>query len=451
VRYLGHLRDAWNHLHPDADLAAQEVTVTVPASFDPAARELTAEAAQALGLDHLVLLEEPQAALYSWIHESAGEWRNQVRVGDMILVIDVGGGTTDLSLIAVTEREGSLELTRVAVGDHILLGGDNMDLALAHVFKGKLSAEGKTLDAWQVQALTHGCRQAKETLLMNQEVEAVPVVVPSRGTRLIGGSIRTELTREEVRRTLVEGFFPRSRRARDPPPARARRLTKLGLPYAQDPAVTRHLAAFLGDADRGHRRTCRGSPPWTGKGVAAASCIRRRCCSMGASSRPGVLAERVLDVVNDWLASDGAPPARLLGGVTWTSPWPAGPPTTAMSAGAAGCASAAAPPAPTTSGWRAPCPRCRGWSPRSRPCAWPPSAWRRAPRRRSRPRSSAWWWGSRCASASSAPPCAATIRWGPAGGVVPRGAGGAGGDPGDPARRVPVTPARWSRCACGPR
>ena len=116
--------------------------MTVPASFDPAARELTAEAAQAVGFEHLVLLEEPQAALYSWIHDSQGEWRNQVRVGDMILVVDVGGGTTDLSLIAVTERDGALELTRVAVGDHILLGGDNMDLALAHVVKAKLTAAG---------------------------------------------------------------------------------------------------------------------------------------------------------------------------------------------------------------------------------------------------------------------------------------------------------------------
>ncbi|MEA3278508.1 MAG: Hsp70 family protein, partial [Pseudomonadota bacterium] len=148
VHYLNHIRDAWNHLHPNDDLAGQEVTVTVPASFDPAARELTAEAAQAVGFEHLVLLEEPQAALYSWIHETDGEWRNQVRVGDVILVIDVGGGTTDLSLIAVTEQDGSLELTRVAVGDHILLGGDNMDLALAHVVKGKLSAEGKSLDQW---------------------------------------------------------------------------------------------------------------------------------------------------------------------------------------------------------------------------------------------------------------------------------------------------------------
>ena len=309
VRYLAHLRDAWNHLHPEADLASQEVTVTVPASFDPAARELTAEAAQALGFAHLVLLEEPQAALYSWIHESAGEWRNQVRVGDIILVIDVGGGTTDLSLIAVTEREGALELTRVAVGEHILLGGDNMDLALAHVVKGKLTAEGKSLDPWQVQALTHGCRHAKETLLMDDTLAAVPVVVPSRGTRLIGGSIRTELTREEVRRTLVEGFFPEVPASARPAARSRAALTKLGLPYAQDPAVTRHLAAFLGMQTGATADLAGFTPGSTGTFLHPTAVLFN-----GGVFKAGLLAERMHQVVNDWLASDGAPTARLLEG-----------------------------------------------------------------------------------------------------------------------------------------
>jgi hypothetical protein len=309
VRYLAHLRDAWNHAHPDAELAAQEVTVTVPASFDPAARELTAEAAQAVGFQRLVLLEEPQAALYSWIHESGGEWRKQVRVGDRILVIDVGGGTTDLSLIAVTEREGSLELTRVAVGDHILLGGDNMDLALAHVVKAKLSAEGKALDAWQVQALTHGCRHAKEALLADPTIESIPVVVPSRGTRLIGGTLRTELRREEVTRTLVDGFFPEIP-ADARPATRARgALTQLGLPYAQDPAVTRHLAAFLG-AQAGATADLPGfAEAAVGRFLHPTAVLFN-----GGVFKAGVLADRVLQVINDWLASDGAPPARLLEG-----------------------------------------------------------------------------------------------------------------------------------------
>jgi hypothetical protein len=308
IRYLAHLRDAWNHLHPDEPLAAQDVTVTVPASFDPAARELTAAAAEAVGFDRLVLLEEPQAALYSWIHGSRGEWRNQVRVGDSILVIDVGGGTTDLSLIAVTEREGALELTRVAVGDHILLRGDNMDLALAHVVKGKLAAQGTTFDHWQVQALTHGCRHAKETLLADATVEAVPVVVPSRGSRLIGGSIRTELTRDEVSRTLIEGFFPEVPASARPASRPRGALTQLGLPYAQDPAITRHLAAFL-TTQTGATADLPGFPARAGSFLHPTAVLFN-----GGVFKAGILAERVVKVVNDWLAADGAPPVRVLEG-----------------------------------------------------------------------------------------------------------------------------------------
>ncbi|WP_047474636.1 Hsp70 family protein, partial [Delftia sp. ZNC0008] len=245
IRYLSHLRWAWEQAHPEAPFDAQDVTVTIPASFDPAARELTAEACRAAGFQRLTLLEEPQAALYSWIQASGGQWRKQVQSGEIILVVDVGGGTTDLSLIAVLEKDGGLELQRVAVGEHILLGGDNMDLALAYGVARKLAQEGKQLDAWQTRALAHGCRQAKEQLLADATLQSVPVVVPSRGSKLIGGSIRTEVTRDEVLQMLVEGFFPRAA-VSDKPQTRARAaLTQLGLPYAQDAAVTRHLAAFL--------------------------------------------------------------------------------------------------------------------------------------------------------------------------------------------------------------
>ena len=308
VQYLEHLRDAWNHAHPGDQLAHQEVTVTVPASFDPAARELTAEAAQAVGFEHLILLEEPQAALYSWIHDSAGDWRNQVQVGDIILVIDVGGGTTDLSLIAVTEQDGALELTRVAVGEHILLGGDNMDLALAHLLNGKLASEGKSLDPWQIQALTHGCRHAKESLLADPTVESVPIVVPSRGTRLIGGSIRAELTREEVSQTLVEGFFPEVRASARPAARSRAALTKLGLPYAQDAAVTRHLAAFLG-MQIGATEDLPGFDPGGGSFLHPTAVLLN-----GGVFKANELSERVMKVVNDWLAADKAPDARLLEG-----------------------------------------------------------------------------------------------------------------------------------------
>ncbi len=310
MRYLKHMRDAWNMLHPDDELAAQEVTVTVPASFDPAARELTAEAAQAVGFEHLVLLEEPQSALYSWIHDSSGGWRDQVSVGDVILVVDVGGGTTDLSLIAVTEQDGALELNRVAVGEHILLGGDNMDLALAHVVKGKLSAQGTSLDTWQLQALTHGCRNAKEELLADPTLAVVPVIVPSRSSRLIGGTIRTELTHDEVTATLVEGFFPEVP-ADARPAGRARAaLTKLGLPYAQDPAVTRHLAGFLG-LQAGATEALAG---FTTHSDDASFLHPTAVLFNGGVFKADILAKRVLQVINQWLTAEGAEPARLLAG-----------------------------------------------------------------------------------------------------------------------------------------
>ncbi|HYN76764.1 MAG TPA: Hsp70 family protein [Lamprocystis sp. (in: g-proteobacteria)] len=308
VHFLAHLRDAWNARYPGDPFAAQEVTVTVPASFDPAARELTAEAARSVGIANLVLLEEPQAALYSWVNDSHGDWRDQVSIGDIILVVDVGGGTTDLSLIAVTENAGALELTRIAVGDHILLGGDNMDLTLAHLVRSKLKATGVDLDRWQFQALTHGCRQAKESLLGDPDLKAVPVVVPSRGARLIGGSIRTELTRDEVTTTLIDGFFPEVP-ASSRPEVRARSaLTQVGLPYAQDPAVTRHLAAFLG------RQTgATGDLPGFAAPSGVASFLHpTRVLFNGGVLKPQVLQDRVLRIINTWLEAEAAPTARLL-------------------------------------------------------------------------------------------------------------------------------------------
>jgi molecular chaperone DnaK (HSP70) len=308
VHYLAHLRDAWNGQFPYDQLSRQEVTVTVPASFDPAARELTAEAARAIGIEHLVLLEEPQAALYSWVNDTNGAWRHEVQVGDIILVVDVGGGTTDLSLIAVTEQDGALELTRVAVGEHILLGGDNMDLTLAHLLKQKLAKTGVELDRWQLQALTHGCRIAKESLLADADLESMPVVVPSRGSRLIGGSIRTELTRDEVRSTLIEGFFP-AVGADSRPAIRARgAITKVGLHYAQDPAVTRHLAAFLG-RQTGATEDLQG---FVEQAPGASFLHPTAVLFNGGVFKAQVLQERVLEVLNQWLSAEDAPVARLL-------------------------------------------------------------------------------------------------------------------------------------------
>ncbi|MEO7094029.1 MAG: Hsp70 family protein, partial [Polyangiales bacterium] len=246
-RYLEHLREAWDDKHgKDAPFAQQEIVLTVPASFDAAARDLTAEAARAAGIEHLTLLEEPQSALYAWIEQTHGEWRKNVKVGDVILVVDVGGGTTDFSAIAVQEREGNLELHRVAVGDHILLGGDNMDLALAYAVRQKLAATGKELDPWQAQSLTHACRVAKEQLLVREKLDKVPIVVAGRGSKLMGGAIKSELTRDEMLQLLVDGFFPRVDAAARPVARPRTGLLALGLAYASDPGVTRHLAAFLG-------------------------------------------------------------------------------------------------------------------------------------------------------------------------------------------------------------
>ncbi|MDR3382218.1 Hsp70 family protein [Cupriavidus basilensis] len=311
VRYLSHLREAWDHAHPDAPFGEQDITVTIPASFDPAARELTAEAAEAAGYARMTLLEEPQAALYSWIQKSGGQWRKEVKVGDIILVVDVGGGTTDLSLIAVIEREGNLELHRVAVGEHILLGGDNMDLALAHVVARKLAAQGTQADPWQLRALTYACRSAKETLLSDPATDAVPLVVPSRGSKLIGGSIRTELTRAELTQIILEGFFPQVDGSARPVSRARAGLTQLGLPYAQDPAITRHLAAFLGRqvAALAEMEGLAGAPARGATFLHPTAVLFN-----GGVFKSALLVERILQTLNGWLAAEGAAPARLLGG-----------------------------------------------------------------------------------------------------------------------------------------
>ncbi|MCK9258239.1 MAG: Hsp70 family protein [Azoarcus sp.] len=311
VRYLEHLREAWNAAHPEAPFAEQDVTVTIPASFDPAARELTAEAAAAAGYTRLTLLEEPQAALYSWIQSSEGRWRKEVQPGDIILVVDIGGGTTDLSLIAVVERDGKLEPHRVAVGDHILLGGDNMDLALAYAVVRKLAEQGTRLDAWQTRALAYACRSAKEKLLSEPDADTVALVVPSRGAKLIGGSVRTELTRSELDAVLLKGFFP-DVAVSDHPQTRARAaLTQLGLPYAQDAAITRHLAAFL---SRQREATASLEGFQTAQSPNASFLHPTAVLFNGGVLKSGLLADRLLATLASWLAAEGAPPARLLGG-----------------------------------------------------------------------------------------------------------------------------------------
>jgi molecular chaperone DnaK (HSP70) len=309
IAYLSHLAAAWDHANEGAPIAEQDVVLTVPASFDPAARELTAEAAREAGLGHAVLLEEPQAALYAWIERSRGEWRKNVKVGDVILVVDLGGGTTDFSLIAVHESEGNLELRRVAVGDHILLGGDNMDLALAAVVGKRLEDEGKLLDAFQRAVLVHACRAAKEILLAHGAPESTPIVVPSRGSKLVAGSIRTELLKSDVEKLLVEGFFPKVEVTARPIARPRVGLTEIGLPYAQDAAVTRHLAAFL-TKQKGATGDLAGFASKSGAKFLHPTAVLFN----GGVLKSEVLQKRVMDTLGGWLTADGAPPARLLPG-----------------------------------------------------------------------------------------------------------------------------------------
>jgi len=300
-RYLDHLAEAWAQSSdvPSA-LSEQSVVLAVPASFDAGARELTVEAAYAAGMEDVTLLEEPQAALYAFIESVGDEWRNLLAVGDVVLIVDVGGGTTDFSAVQVVDSGGAAELRRVAVGDHILLGGDNMDLALAHLVKARLEAEGKELDRWQLQALTHACRAAKERLLSG-EVESVPVVVPGRGSQLLGSSLRGVLEREDVMRTVLDGFFPDVDVSEEPLKRARGGLTQVGLPYAADPAVTRHLAAFLrrqAEAVPGSGGLLRPSAILFNGGVLKAATIR----------------ERLVSTLGRWLTEAGAPPARALPG-----------------------------------------------------------------------------------------------------------------------------------------
>lgn len=307
--YLQHLHNAWAQHFPDTPLAQQQLVITVPASFDPAARELTMHAATEAGLGHAVLLEEPQAALYSWIAETGDNWREQVSVGDVILVVDIGGGTTDLSLMAVSEENGALQLTRVAVGDHILLGGDNMDLTLAHVVAQKLAQQGNRLQPWQINGLAHACRAAKETLLSQNETQTMPLVVPSRGSSLMGGSLRSELTREEVQQVLIDGFFPVVA-AHEQPQRRGRAaLSTVSLPYEQDAAITRHLAAFL-------QKQKHASEHIAGfEGDNQHFIHPTAILFNGGVAKADLIVNRITEVLNGWLTQDSNSTLKVLSGI----------------------------------------------------------------------------------------------------------------------------------------
>jgi hypothetical protein len=313
--YLKNLAEAWNYQMAKGKSALrlenQDIILTVPASFDAVARELTVEAAQAAGLKRITLLEEPQAAYYAWVHARKDAWRDEVEVGDVVLVCDVGGGTTDLTLIGVGDEGGQLVLTRLAVGDHILLGGDNMDLTLAHQVAAKLTAKGTKLDAGQFQMLWHACRQAKEAIFQDPKAVSAPVTILGRGSKVIGGSIKTELTRAEMEDVLVDGFFPHCEADAEPVKQRAIGFQELGLPYAADPAISKHLACF-------HRQNAeiivQRSPARKGKRNAGARTQPSAVLFNGGVFKAEALRRRMMEILHHWAREAGSPPARELHG-----------------------------------------------------------------------------------------------------------------------------------------
>ncbi len=290
-RYLEHLIGAWEAAFPDAPMADQRVVLTVPASFDASARELTREAALVAGLpENLVLLEEPQAAVYAWLADVGDRWRRQLHLGDRLLVCDVGGGTTDLTLVGVAEEHGELILERIAVGNHLLVGGDNMDLALAHRLAGLFAEKGVQLDPWQSVALWHSCRAAKEALLAPGGAEKHTISVLGRGSRLIGGTVSVEVDRQIVANLLVEGFFPLTEVSERPARRRVSGFREMGLPFETDTAITRHLAAFLA----AHGESARPVRP-------------THVLFNGGVFKSEMLRQRLLEVIGHWFPAEAMP------------------------------------------------------------------------------------------------------------------------------------------------
>jgi molecular chaperone DnaK (HSP70) len=283
-RYLEHLAAAWKHAFPPEALADQQVVLTVPASFDASARELTREAALAAGLpSDFVLLEEPQAAVYAWLSAVGDRWRKMLKVDQTLLVCDVGGGTTDLTLIGVAEENGELVLRRIAVGEHLLVGGDNMDLALAYHAAQLFEQKGVKLDPWQSVSLWHQCRLAKETLLSANAPEKHTLSVLGRGSKLIGGTVSVELKRTDVAQWLMDGFFPQCAATDKPAKRRASGFQEIGLPYESDTSVTKHIAAFL-----------------TAHGSGGIPVHPTHVLFNGGVFKADLLQQRLLQVLGDW-------------------------------------------------------------------------------------------------------------------------------------------------------
>ncbi len=298
--YLGHVRAAWLQRFPQAPLEEQQLVLTVPASFDEGARALTLQAARLAGLPRLRLLEEPQAAFYDWLYRHRDDASRQLADTRLLLVCDVGGGTTDLTLIQVSLNDGEAELTRVGVGDHLMLGGDNMDLALAHLVESRLPASDGRLSAARFAQLGARCRAAKEQLFAADAPDSVSLTLLGGGSRLIGGARSVDLQRGEVSQVIVDGFLPRI--AVDQPLQQRRAaIVEFGLPYPADPAITRHLAAFL----RRHADVARSAVAADAESQLP---IPDTLLLNGGVFRAQALAARLQETLADWRGA----PLRLL-------------------------------------------------------------------------------------------------------------------------------------------
>jgi len=296
ARYLGHIREAWNAKFKSDPLAEQDIVITLPASFDEVARELTVQAASIAELPNVVLIEEPQAAFYAWVYKHDKHWPDLVSAGDTILVCDIGGGTSDFTLIKVRKSEDDadsqkVQFHRVAVGDHLILGGDNLDITLAHHIEAKLLDNGKlTPRQWDV--LVRSCRRVKETLLGENAPEQATVNVPGSGTKLIGGGLQAQVTRKEVEALLVDGFLPRSSISEMPVKGQSG-FREFGLPFASDPAITRHLAAFL---------EAHGEVANADSGNTSPAARPDVVLFNGGFFASPLLRERLLEVLSSWFA-----------------------------------------------------------------------------------------------------------------------------------------------------
>jgi len=308
AQFLAHIRMAWDYAMSeggrDLSLERQNIFITVPASFDTLARDLTVRAAAKAGLSAITLLEEPQAAFYAWINRKDEEWRRQVKVGDVILVCDIGGGTTDFSIIEVEDEAGELVLKRVAVGEHILLGGDNMDLTLAYSMRSRFMEKNIKLDTHQMLGLVYSCREAKERMLNEPDCKQLPIVILGRGRSVIGGSVQTSLKRSEVDNIIIEGFFPKCDIMEAPQEMRASGFRELGLQYAADTAITKYLARFL----RLHANKREGT------GEEQGFIWPTKVLFNGGVTKASAIRDRIMQVLNEWLINAGATPAQVLYG-----------------------------------------------------------------------------------------------------------------------------------------